>query len=395
MKLQGCWHWLNVAMRGRGFAGCVLLGLSLVWPACATHEHVQPPQMKDVVRVAAGWTHSCAVNGKGHVKCWGANKYGQLGDGTHIAKRAPVDVSGLMIAAKDVTVGERHTCAVTTAGGLKCWGSNHDFQLGDGTRQDRVAPVDVVELQSDVRSAAAGEQHTCILTTTGGVKCWGKNQDGQLGDGTTLDKSMPVDVDGLTSGIMAIAAGWSHTCALMNGGGVKCWGNNQDGQLGDGTTVGRSTPTEVVGLAGGVTTIAAGGRHTCALLDTGGVKCWGQNQRGQLGDGTTVDRVAPINVADLTSGVTALAAGWQHSCALMLTGAIKCWGNNGNGQLGVGRLLLKVTATNVAWMAAQAVAVTAGKEHTCALLTDNAVKCWGDDEQGQLGKDTKVAQSMF
>lgn len=311
------------------------------------------------------------------------------------AKRVPVDVSGLMTAAKDVTVGERHTCAVTTVGGLKCWGSNHDFQLGDGTRQDRVSPVDVAELRSDVRAATAGEQHTCILSATGGVKCWGKNQDGQLGDGTTVDKSKAVDVGGLESGVAAVAVGWRHTCALMSGGGLRCWGNNQDGQLGDGTTVGRHTPTEVIGLGEGVTALAAGGRHTCALLATGAVKCWGQNQRGQLGDGTTGDRVVPTNVAELKSGVTAITAGGQHSCALMLSGAVKCWGNNGDGQLGVGGLLLKVTATDVARVAAPAVAISAGKQHTCALLSDNAVRCWGDNEHGQLGEDMRGGQHLF
>jgi alpha-tubulin suppressor-like RCC1 family protein len=144
-----------------------------------------------------------------------------------------------------------------------------------------------------------------------------------------------------------------------------------------------------------VTALAAGGRHTCALIETGALKCWGQNQRGQLGDGTTADRVVPVNVAELSTGVMALAAGWQHSCALMLNGSIKCWGNNGNGQLGIGNLLLKVTATDVAWIPTAAVAVAAGREHTCALLADNAVRCWGDDEQGQLGKDTKVSRRLF
>ncbi len=144
-----------------------------------------------------------------------------------------------------------------------------------------------------------------------------------------------------------------------------------------------------------MTALEAGGRHTCALIETGALKCWGQNQRGQLGDGTTADRVVPVNVAELSTGVMALAAGWQHSCALMLNGAIKCWGNNGNGQVGAGNLLLKVTATDVPRISAPAVAVTAGREHTCALLADNAVRCWGDDQQGQLGKDTKVSQRHF
>ena len=197
----------------RRLNGWLLVGIGLTLVACAASKPGQSRQLKDTVRIAAGSTHNCAVTTEGHVKCWGANKHGQLGDGTRVGKRVPVDVSGLMTAVKDVTVGERHTCAVTTVGGLKCWGSNHDYQLGDGTRQDHVSPVDVADLRSDVRAAAAGEQHTCILTATGGAKCWGKNQDGQVGDGTTMDRSRPVEVSGLASGsgVRAIAAGWSHT----------------------------------------------------------------------------------------------------------------------------------------------------------------------------------------
>lgn len=395
MTLLGCRHRMNPMKRSRWLSGCLLICTTLSLVACANSKPGQSRQMKDAVRVAAGATHSCAVTAEGHVKCWGANKHGQLGDGTKTGKRVPVDVSGLMSAVKDISVGERHTCAITTVGGLKCWGSNHDFQLGDGTRQDHVSPVDVADLQSDVRTATAGEQHTCILTATGGVKCWGKNQDGQVGDGTTADKNKPVYVSGLVSGVAAVVAGWSHSCALMSSGGVRCWGNNQDGQLGDGTTVARNTPTEVVGLGAGVTALTAGGRHTCALMINVAVKCWGQNQRGQLGDGTTADRVAPVNVANLPNGVIAIAAGGQHTCALMLAGTVKCWGNNGEGQLGAGGLLLKVTATDVARMTAPAVAITAGKAHTCALLSDNVVRCWGDNEYGQLGEDPKGSYHVF
>ncbi|MGA9350442.1 MAG: hypothetical protein WBW48_16795, partial [Anaerolineae bacterium] len=186
-----------------------------------------------------------------------------------------------------IAAGYRHTCALT-AGGVKCWGYNGYGQLGDGTWTWRNTPVDVSGLTSGVTTIAAGSYHTCALTAGGGAKCWGHNNNGQLGDGTTTNRNTPVDVSGLTSGVDAIAAGSYHTCALT-AGGVKCWGLNDYGQLGDGTTTNRNTPVDVSGLTSGVAAIAAGYYHTCALT-AGGVKCWGRNNNGQLGDGTTTDR---------------------------------------------------------------------------------------------------------
>ncbi|MBK9232333.1 MAG: hypothetical protein IPO15_16155 [Anaerolineae bacterium] len=137
----------------------------------------------------------------------------------------------------------------------------------------------------------AGADHTCAVTADGGVKCWGVNDRGQLGDGTTEQRGAPVDVSGLMSGVVAVSAGRGHTCALTTAGGVKCWGSNEFGQLGDGTGAAQLTPVDVVGLTAGVTAISAGGEHTCALTTAGGPKCWGNNIHGQLGDGTTEERL--------------------------------------------------------------------------------------------------------
>jgi alpha-tubulin suppressor-like RCC1 family protein len=230
--------------------------------------------------------------------------------------------------AATVAAGWGHTCALTTTGGLKCWGENWDGQVGDGTTTNRSTPVDVTGLTSGVAAVSAGGSHTCALTTGGGLKCWGDNAYGQLGDGTTTDRWSPVDVTGLTSGVAAVAGAANHTCALTTAGGLKCWGYNYEGQLGDGTTTDRWTPVDVTGLTSGVAALAARDYHTCALTIAGGLKCWGRNDDGQLGDGTTTDRWSPVDVTGLTSGVAAVAAGGWHTCALTTAGGLKCWGEN-------------------------------------------------------------------
>jgi len=347
-----------------------------------------PPELPfEVVDVKAGERHTCLLTSTGGVKCWGNNHDGQLGDGKAEDRSVPVDVVGLSGGVQSLAAGWRHNCAVTAEGLVRCWGNNHDGQLGDGTKADRRSAQQVVGLMTRVRAVTTGERHTCAVTVSGGVRCWGNNHDGELGDGTRTDRVTPVDVVGLTSGVTAIAAGWRHTCALTTDGRVKCWGNNHDGQLGDGTTVDRMTPVEVMGLGGGVKAIAARWRHTCALTAAGGVKCWGGNHHGELGDETRHDRGTPGDVVGLTSGVKAVATGWRHVCALMTTGTIKCWGNNHEGQLGDGTGIDRNKPVDVIGVPSGVIAIAAGGEHSCAV-TQRIVTCWGENEDGQLGDGT-------
>ena len=348
---------------------------------------IKNPDDARPVKIAVGGSHTCALLSGGKVKCWGDNGFGQLAlDPTTGDRVKPVAVSGLSGAAA-VAAGYSHTCALESGGKVKCWGYNWDGQLGDGTTIDyRVKPVAVSGLSGAI-AIAAGRWHTCALVSGGKVKCWGRNGYGQLGDGTNTERRVkPVTVSGL-SGATAIAAGRYHTCALVSGGKVKCWGWNRYGQLGDGTnTERRVKPVTVSGLSG-VTAIAAGGAHTCALVSAGAVNCWGNNWNGQLGDGTTTDyRVKPVTVSGL-SGVTAIAAGDVHSCAVVSAGAVNCWGWNGSGQLGDGTTERRIEPAIVSGLSGASV-IAAGDAHTCTLLLGGKVKCWGANNIGQLGDGT-------
>jgi alpha-tubulin suppressor-like RCC1 family protein len=292
-----------------------------VGDATTTDRHVPTPvygMANGVQTVAGGNLHVCSVV-SGSAKCWGDNSQGQIGDGTVANIRTtPVTVSGLSGGVLQVVAGFAHTCALTTGGGVKCVGENYDGQLGDGTNAGRTHIVDVSTLPSGASALAAGGFHTCAVTTSHGAKCWGGNWSGQIGDGTTDNRYSPVDVAGLDSNVSQIAPGFTHTCALLQTGGVKCWGSNDHGQLGDGTTVNRSTPVDVIGLGQGVTAVAAGFGFTCAVKDTGDVMCWGRNDFSQLGDGTTTDRPTPVYVLGFGSGPTPVPTSPALSHAVLI-----------------------------------------------------------------------------
>lgn len=347
----------------------------------------------EVTQIAVGQSHSCAVTISGGVKCWGYNNRGQLGDGSLLSRSSPVNVVGLSSGVLSVAAGpdSSHTCAVTKNGAAFCWGDNGDGQLGDGSTVQRTSPVAVANL-TGVSSMALGANFSCALTGGGGVKCWGRNGQYQLGNGSSSSSTAPENVSGLSSGVTSLTAGANHACAVVSGGAAKCWGYNAYNQLGDGTTSPRSVPTPVSGLSSGVVSISAGSYHSCAVTSSGGAKCWGYNGEGQLGDSSNSQRASPVNVAGLTTGVLSVSSGGQHTCAVLSDRLMKCWGYNQLGQLGDGTTTTRNSPVSVLRLTNVAMA-GGGYGHTCAVTSSGAAKCWGSNSEGRLGDGTGASRS--
>ena len=373
--------------------GALLVTVALAPSGAAT------PRAFLAVSIATSDYHSCALDSAGVVKCWGDNASGEIGDGTTIQRPTPVSVVGLGGRATAISLGGVHSCAVIAGGRLQCWGWNSEGQLGVPSGSNRATPVEVRGFEAGVVAVSGGGEHTCALATAGGVKCWGHNNFGGLGDGTRTQRVSPVDVVGLTSGVKAVAAGRHFTCALTVGGAVKCWGLNESGQVGDGTTENRWLPTDVVGLQHGAGAVAAYANHACALMTDGGVKCWGANQLGELGNGTHEDSWIPLDVEGLSGRVLALASGGRHNggshtCVVVEGGGVECWGRNESGQLGDGTTTSRAVPVAVQGLASRAVAVAVGGYHSCALLDNGQVECWGWNGAGELGDGTTANRSL-
>jgi alpha-tubulin suppressor-like RCC1 family protein len=339
-----------------------------------------------------GDNHSCAIGTANAAYCWGFNGSGELGDNTTstVPQLTPTPVLG-GVSFTGITAGDSHTCGLTTTGAAYCWGINDLGELGNGTTGNRSALPTPVAGGLTFASLSAGISHTCALTSAGVAYCWGVNDIGQLGDGTTTDRSSPTTVaGGLT--FSSIMAGGDHTCGITSAGAAYCWGDNYYGQLGDSTTENRSSPTPV---RGGTTfvALATGFDHSCGLSTTGVVLCWGKNYAGMLGDGTTTDRLTPT---PMVPGLTfvAITAGEQHTCGLTNSGAAYCWGNNGEGELGNGS-----TGTGSYSPTPTAVvggltftAIFAKAFHTCAIVALGSGYCWGING-GELGDGTVIDRS--
>ena len=224
---------------------------------------------------------------------------------------------------------------VEVGGAVYCWGINANGQLGDGSKVERHTAVQVVNITTATSVSARHGDHACATLADGTVQCWGSNGDGQLADGTTIYRLTPVLVSGITTATSVSAGGsmsGSHTCAMLADGTVQSWGYNGNGQLGDGTTTDRLTPVLVSGITT-ATSVSTGGAHTCAMLADGTVQCWGYNLDGRLGDGTKTNRLTPVLVSGITTA-TSVSAGGSHNCAMLADGTVQCWGYNDKGQLG-------------------------------------------------------------
>ena len=367
---------------------------------CAAQSPAGPGLSAVTPMVAAGGGHTCMLSARGRLQCWGANNSGQVGIGesnptqiltlpSTIPGFGDVDqTADISLIIDQVVTGMWHTCVRTRSKAVWCWGWNGQGQLGDDSLISRPKPSAVPGL-SGVRALAAGAGHTCAITG-GAVSCWGYNSFGQLGNGTNLNQPSPVAVSGISIATM-IVAGRNHTCALVSGG-VQCWGSNQYGQLGDGSTTSSSSPVAVTGLSSGVVAITSGGDHSCALLSGGSVKCWGRNQVGQLGNGTvTYQQTTAVAVSGITTA-TQIAAGYWHTCALLKDGTVDCWGYSLHGEIGSGQNANSNTPLAVTGVSG-ASAISTGWWHSCANLASGQLLCWGRNESGQLGDGTNTTRN--
>lgn len=329
-------------------------------------------------RVALGREFSCAITAAGGARCWGNNYYGQLGNrrSREDGSRTPVDVNGLPSGVAGITARYDHACAWTKAGAASCWGAGSNGKLGTSASESSI-PVGVVGLGTGVLSVAAGRDHSCALVAGGKVKCWGSNGSGQIGNGAAgYENNPPTDVAPLGPA-SAIATGADHGCAIV-GGKVSCWGSNSNDQLGTPQTTNAPTPVEVPGLTGAVD-ISSTAYATCVLNAGGDVKCWG----AQMGS-ATLAAWTPMQLVALAPG------GEFHLCGITSAGALRCWGHNYNGQFGDGT----PTGTGPSGPSGLAVVAAAGGEdHTCAITTAGVAKCWRGNNFMQLGNATTSPDS--
>ena len=342
--------------------------------------------------------HACALLDDASVMCWGNNAYGKLGDGTSAERNTPVQVNAFPTNTTpiSVSVGSHHSCALLDIGDVSCWGEGGYGQNGDGTNSDRASPgrTSGFGVGRLAVSVSSGDHHICAMLDSGEVSCWGDGGSGRLGNGASSRTFTPVLTSSFGDGRIAtsLSVGTYHGCVVLDSGQISCWGAGADGRLGNGETSNQASPVLTKTLGPSVSSISAGGDHSCALLGNGSVACWGRGAEGQLGDGNTTNQIAPVFVSSFGSGRTAVAisAGLYHTCALLDNGSVSCWGTGWQGALGNGDSGQQNTPILTSSFGAgrTAVALSAGHGYTCAVLDNGSVACWGDNTYGQLGDGT-------
>lgn len=360
-------------------------GVGIALANNSSTTYVAPLDGQGVKQIALADEHGCALLTNATVECWGNAVQGQLGSGSLTGSRVPVSVKGLDNVTQ-IAVQATHACAVTATGELWCWGVNEDGEMGTGTLDPENQSTPVKALLDQVKMVSISEYATCALRIDGTVWCWGAAADSFLGQPIAeKNRPTPTQVPGM-SNVAQLSGGNYHTCALKASGSVECWGNNEKGQLGQGRDSTQEkkgdSPAPVVGLSD-VVDLSLGFFHTCAVLRDTTVKCWGLNDAGQLGDGTTHDSNRPVTVPGL-SGVKQLAAGESHTCALLVDQQVKCWGSDEFDQLGTSESRSSRSPEH-ADLVAPATQIAAGNAFNCAGSTSH-LQCWGINTAGQLAQ---------
>jgi alpha-tubulin suppressor-like RCC1 family protein len=352
---------------------------------------VTPPPPINYSQISSGGASNCRIDGSTNaLACWGANDVGQLGIGSAVTSTATATSVNLGTGktAKQVAFGIDHACAILNDDSVSCWGSNIFGQIGQSSLTTSNSSIPIPVTGVSAKALALGDTHTCVITLTGAVQCWGSNSKGQLGVAVSsiADSSSPLTISGLTA--KTIKSGFDHICAIADNDTVKCWGDNQYGQLGNASNADSFSPVGASGLTG-VSSLATGAYHSCAATATA-VSCWGHNNAGQLGSNASTDMNSPAQTSTSLSGVTQLVAGLSHTCALSGTTAV-CWGSNASKQLsGTGAGGNSMVTVS---LSSSPKSLSAGLNHTCAQDSNNHTYCWGAGTSGRLGANTSTDAS--
>lgn len=337
----------------------------------------------------------CALSMENLLHCWGNNLYGQLGVSHFENTSAATRVEAIDEPIKDFMTGWYHNCVITLDDKVKCWGRNAYGQVGQPVNVETpnyTQAQEVTGLRTTAKQLSAGNAHGCALLVDNTVQCWGRNNLGQLGNGSFTDSHQPVDVVGLTN-VRELAVGENQSCAIRNDTSLWCWGNNSQGQLGYPSTtyVRRATAQVVPGFESGVASADSGWTTTCVVTTSGAAMCVGDGRYGNLGNGTQASSFVPTQVYGLNGGVSRIQLGLQHGCAVKTSGEIFCWGNNVEGQVGQPEIgTVYTTPQQVLGIDTNVKNLILGWRSSCVELDSYEILCWGRNDSGQLGDGTFI-----